>query len=79
MVCDMFKSSLVARRAHNPKVVGSNPTPATNVMSQDIGTSRTLGSGGSYVLKRDWYPMRVRSQLREGGLVTVPAELVSSS
>ncbi len=22
-------SSLVARRAHNPKVVGSNPTPAT--------------------------------------------------
>ena len=23
-------SSLVARRAHNPKVVGSNPTPATN-------------------------------------------------
>ena len=24
-------SSLVARRAHNPKVVGSNPSPATNV------------------------------------------------
>ena len=23
-------SSLVARRAHNPKVVGSNPAPATN-------------------------------------------------
>jgi hypothetical protein len=23
-------SSLAARRAHNPKVVGSNPTPATN-------------------------------------------------
>ncbi len=23
-------SSLVARWAHNPKVVGSNPTPATN-------------------------------------------------
>src|ERR1700686_2965284 len=23
-------SSLVARRAHNPEVVGSNPTPATN-------------------------------------------------
>ena len=23
-------SSLVARRAHNPKVVGSNPSPATN-------------------------------------------------
>src|SRR5947209_1378235 len=25
-------SSLVARRAHNPKVVGSNPTPATNFL-----------------------------------------------
>lgn len=24
-------SSLAARRAHNPKVVGSNPTPATNL------------------------------------------------
>ena len=24
-------SSLVARRAHNPKVVGSNPAPATKV------------------------------------------------
>jgi hypothetical protein len=23
-------SSLVARRAHNPEVVGSNPSPATN-------------------------------------------------
>ena len=26
-------SSLVARRAHNPKVVGSNPAPATNFQS----------------------------------------------
>ena len=26
-------SSLVARRAHNPKVVGSNPAPAINVGS----------------------------------------------
>jgi hypothetical protein len=25
-------SSLVARRAHNPEVVGSNPTPATNAI-----------------------------------------------
>ncbi len=24
-------SSLVARRAHNPKAVGSNPTPATKI------------------------------------------------
>jgi hypothetical protein len=27
-------SSLVARRAHNPEVVGSNPTPATNPISK---------------------------------------------
>ena len=27
--CDAGWSSLAARRAHNPKVVGSNPTPAT--------------------------------------------------
>ena len=26
-------SSLAARRAHNPKVVGSNPTPATKKIS----------------------------------------------
>ena len=26
-------SSLVARRAHNPKVVGSNPAPATKTFS----------------------------------------------
>src|SRR6056300_1299564 len=29
-------SSLVARRAHNPKVVGSNPAPATNVKRSQI-------------------------------------------
>jgi hypothetical protein len=30
-------SSLVARRAHNPKVVGSNPTPATNQVAKQQG------------------------------------------
>ena len=30
-------SSLVARRAHNPEVVGSNPTPATNLRLTDKG------------------------------------------
>ncbi len=29
-------SSLVARRAHNPKVVGSNPAPATKIRKQKI-------------------------------------------
>ena len=32
-------SSLVARRAHNPEVVGSNPAPATrNTRSEDISS-----------------------------------------
>ena len=34
-------SSLVARRAHNPKVVGSNPTPATKKALVLQGLSRT--------------------------------------
>jgi hypothetical protein len=29
-------SSLVARRAHNPKVVGSNPAPATNLIADNM-------------------------------------------
>jgi hypothetical protein len=32
-------SSLVARRAHNPKVVGSNPAPATNFILVDYCSS----------------------------------------
>jgi ribosome maturation factor RimP len=36
-------SSLVARRAHNPKVVGSNPAPATNtVLSATNGIDNTM-------------------------------------
>ena len=30
-------SSLEARRAHNPKVVGSNPTPATQCPDSSVG------------------------------------------
>ena len=32
--CDAGWSSLVARRAHNPKVVGSNPSPATKIITR---------------------------------------------
>ena len=36
-------SSLVARRAHNPKVVGSNPAPATNLLEvSSLDTSSFL-------------------------------------
>ena len=35
--------AVAARRAHNPKVVGSSPTPATNVnLSKDPGMNRGL-------------------------------------
>ncbi len=65
--------------------VASKPSPqartsrypnegATGSARQTPLADRSMASGGG-----DWYPMRVRSQLREGGLVTVPAELVSSS
>src|SRR6201999_3594407 len=37
-------SSLAARRAHNPKVVGSNPTPATN--SNDAESLKPLSASG---------------------------------
>jgi hypothetical protein len=36
-------SSLVARQAHNLKVVGSNPTPATNLLGPIPLSSGVLG------------------------------------
>ena len=39
LTIDAGWSSLVARRAHNPKVAGSNPAPATN-NGADFGRSR---------------------------------------
>ena len=47
-------SSLVARRAHNPKVVGSNPAPATKVVS--------WCSGYHVCLSRRRSPVRTRSE-----------------
>ena len=41
-VFDAGWSSLVARRAHNPKVVGSNPAPATKSMSADARADVTF-------------------------------------
>jgi hypothetical protein len=34
MNLDAGWSSLAARRAHNPKVVGSNPAPATRIFEE---------------------------------------------
>ena len=43
-LADAGWSSLVARRAHNPKVVGSNPAPATNANGSQDGAFRWVGS-----------------------------------
>ena len=45
-------SSLVARRAHNPKVVGSNPTPATIETARSAGQRPSL-RWGPLVVQRD--------------------------
>ncbi len=37
-------SSLVARRAHNPKVAGSNPAPATTTAGQARTSCRGAGA-----------------------------------
>jgi hypothetical protein len=41
-------SSLVARRAHNPKVGGSNPSPATNDRPVLIGGFFVCGMMGKF-------------------------------
>src|SRR5438552_18374947 len=43
-ISDAGWSSLVARRAHNPKVAGSNPAPAI-AADQGVGLARALQSG----------------------------------
>ncbi len=46
-VIDAGWSSLVARRAHNPEVVGSNPTPATKAVGRKGG--RAVGQLVTYL------------------------------
>ncbi len=59
-------SSLVARRAHNPKVVGSNPAPATNnvyILNPDsyCSTINTDAGWSSLVARRAHNPKVVGS------------------
>jgi hypothetical protein len=58
-------SSLVARRAHNPKVVGSNPTRATKNKGSGVGTSRALGTCAWYMVRGE----PARSEHRVAGSV----------
>ena len=59
---------MVARRAHNPKVVGSNPAPATKHKARKLITDRlrafllnTLARGGAVVARRAHNPKVVGS------------------
>ena len=36
-------SSLEARRAHNPEVIGSNPIPATMCLVSSVGRAEEIG------------------------------------
>ncbi len=54
-------SSLVARRAHNPKVVGSNPAPATNLINTLPGVFLFLPS--SPQRQRGRHPTYPRNKL----------------
>ncbi|SIT50513.1 hypothetical protein BN2476_830084 [Paraburkholderia piptadeniae] len=49
-------SSLAARRAHNPKVVGSNPTPATKFSIRNIRRIIKPAIGGFFVLGSASFP-----------------------
>gem|GEM_PF-5742899 len=64
-------SSQVARRAHNPKVAGSNPAPATNEEAQIRGPFRSVGEGLSRA--QNWpasnglsNELRPRAERRDG-------------
>ena len=46
-------SSLVARWAHNPKVEGSNPSPATNIWGFTVPTVNPL-----FVIRRGFFSRR---------------------
>ena len=58
-------SSLVARRAHNPKVVGSNPAPATKITALTCENGRGFFVAGEF-LDRKVYPAACFSALGKG-------------
>ena len=68
-------SSLVARRAHNPKVVGSNPTPATN---GNPCTARVSGFSGVRRNGPCESPYRVHTASRQIRTVSGPCFTASS-
>ncbi len=52
---------MVARLAHNPKVVGSNPAPATNFYTTSIVSKNPVAGWSSLVARRAHNPKVVGS------------------
>src|SRR3954447_6596463 len=71
-------SSLVARRAHNPKVVGSNPTPATIERRPGLrpGLRAVPGGGPTAVCHPEFASALVGSPARRLGRPTSAAFLI---
>src|SRR5580658_2226875 len=65
-IYDAGWSSLVARRAHNPEVVGSNPTPATNLIYEGRAQAPGLFCFATYVTRIRQGLFRVRFVVRVG-------------
>ena len=65
-------SSLEARRAHNPKVIGSNPVPAIQCPDSSVGRAedwksscRWFDSGSGHYF---WEKLKIRSKIKYGAL-----------
>ena len=75
-------SSLVARRAHNPEVAGSNPAPATSATRCDPGPHGPRGDDArstsapatSRPLRRPWRRERQRTSGGRGRGVVLPGQ-----
>ena len=62
-------SSLVARRAHNPKVVGSNPAPATNSMAARCSlTVASEAPFGAFLWPLETWPKEITMSGKEAQL-----------
>ena len=59
-------SSLAARRAHNPKVVGSNPTPATTITCiRSDALQQGRFNAALFVIEPDFLIVRLDLELAE--------------
>ena len=83
-ICSMYKlniagwSSLVARRAHNPKVVGSNPAPATislEVLNSDTSSFLALFVS-SFCIKNGFMSNLICTSLLTGARIIIYLNII---